>query len=419
MLKPAYIVIDFETAEGNHGSTEFYRTAFRVTSASFSWIDQHGKIRSEFIQGENACGYFLERVADAKIPIIAHNAQFEMGVLKCRFPALAGTFVWLADTMRLVQNFDNGGDRFAFESLPPLSLDEQLEQLERESKISGLAEGTKSKKKKGPEFLAGLGLTKAVRRILKRPNHKETAHTWIRENVPEAKNKKPGRFLNRLPYELLKAYNIGDTEETLRLYVYITDFFKSINFDWRRDHALYFNSVRLLVDAKIRGVSVDRQRLEIYRARVAEEIAGIGHGFTSRFSEQIKSVERGKLLNAVRKRKTLKGRKRIVRRVKNDPVYYSKEIRFNVGSNKQLESLFVSQLGLQAKFRTAKGAPAFRSAVLDSWGEGGTMLKARRKRLLVLKQAEALLALSAYDNRWHLDLKACGTTTGRFSGGQH
>lgn len=389
-----------------------YRAAFRVVSAAFSWLDQHGKITSEYVEGENAVYYFLERIVKAKIPIVAHNAQFEMGVIKCRFPDLSDLFIWLADTMRLVQNYDNGGDPFALETLPPMSLDEQLELLE-----SGGGEG-KGKGKK-PKSISGLSLVKAVKRILKRSDHKEKAHKWIQENVPEAKNKKPGRFLGFLPPALLQEYNIGDTEETLRLYVFLTDFFKSINFDWKRDHAFYFNSVRLLVAAKIRGVLVGRERLKIYRDGIEKEIEEIGLAFTTKFADPIRLVERGRLLNQIRKRKTFKGRKNVLRRSRTCSIYHSKEIRFNVGSNKQLESLFVDQLKMPIRFITAKGKPAFRSAVLDSWGEGGTMLKTRRKRMLVLKQSESLIALSEYDGRIHWDLKAAGTASSRFAGGQH
>jgi hypothetical protein len=406
---PAFIVVDFETAEDKHASTEFYRPAFRVVSCAFSWLDQRGQIRSEYTEGENATYYFLERIAKHRIPIIAHNAQFEMGVVGCRFPALAGQLLWHADTMRLVQNYDNGGDDLALETLPPLSLDQQLELLE-------ITEGEGAGE---PKSLAGLGLSKCVQRILRRPDHKQRAYKWIRENVPECKGKKEARFLNRLPPEMLKVYNIGDTEETLRLYVFITDYFKSIGFDWRRDHALYFNSVRLLVSAKVRGVPVERAQLQANREGVSKEISDIEDAFRARFVEPIGRVERNRLLAEVRERKTLKGRKGFVRRVRRDSDYFVDKVRFNIGSNKQLEALFVNQLGMRPKFRTDKGAPAFRSAVLGQWGDGGLMLQKRRKRLLVLKQTESLLDLSAFDSKWHVDLKACGTSTGRFSGGSH
>jgi DNA polymerase I-like protein with 3'-5' exonuclease and polymerase domains len=104
-------------------------------------------------------------------------------------------------------------------------------------------------------------------------------------------------------------------------------------------------------------------------------------------------------------------------RAKDNKNKYDVHVRFNVGSNKQLEMLFCGELGMVAQFKTEKDSPSFKSCFLHQWGDGGTILAKRRKRLLVLKQAQALYELSAYDGRWHMDLKACGTATGRFAGG--
>jgi hypothetical protein len=38
--------------------------------------------------------------------------------------------------------------------------------------------------------------------------------------------------------------------------------------------------------------------------------------------------------------------------------------------------------------------------------------------MLVLAQIDSLLELSEADGRWHIDLKAAGTVTGRFAGGR-
>jgi hypothetical protein len=405
MFKPPYVVLDVETSENGRGSTEFYRPNFRVDSMAVSWYEGD-VIKSSFIEGEPLIGDCLKELALRKIPIVAHNAQFEMGVFKCRFPDYKP--IWHADTMRLVQVYDNGGDKGAFEVLK--TFDDQLDAIE------GADDDAKEKK----TYLAGLGLVKACYRILNLPDHKTEAHTWIRENVPEwKKGKKEGGFLNFLPKDLLERYNVADTERTLLLYKHITDYFTKINYDWRKDHRLYFSSMHQVVDAKIRGVPIDRTNLETYRQSVEFEISEIGRSFTSDLSNPIAAVERGRLVKRIGKLKTFRGRKRYVARVKRDGGLYDKDLRFNIGSNKQLAALFIDQLGMEAKFKTAKGAPSFRSAVLGSWGEPGERLKTRRKRLLVLKQTEALLELSAFDGRWHVDLKMAATSTGRAAGGSH
>ena len=98
---------------------------------------------------------------------------------------------------------------------------------------------------------------------------------------------------------------------------------------------------------------------------------------------------------------------------------WDEHVRFNVGSNHQLRMIFVDILKMVPKFLTDKGSPSFKSPALPQWGEGGMLLGKRRKRLLVLKQATNLLILSGYDGRFHLDLKACGTSTGRYAGGTY
>ncbi len=415
------VCLDFETVEllpdgATKASTEAYRENFRVDSAAFSWYDDVTQsIKSLFIRGEAAVAVELAKLAEAQTPLIAHNIQFEILVSRCRFPSLR--LNWWADTMRLVQNYDNGGDKFAFEKVE--TLDDLLDAAARtegtDSGVSGNARRTKAIP------ISGLGLVKSVRRILPKEfhDHKREAHDWIRANVPGAKKGKEGQYLNFLPLDILERYNIADTENTLRLFRKITAEFAQLKFEWEPDHNLFLRSVDKIVDAKIRGVRVSRGSLDEYRSQVEKEINQIAVEFRAKFEKEVVEIERQKTLAAVRKRKTLKGRKKYLKKIRTDEAARKKDIIFNIGSNHQLAALFIGQLGMQAKFKTAKDGPSFRSAVLDQWGDGGGMLKKRRKRLLVLKQCESLLALTEHDGRWHCDLKAAGTSTGRYSGGSH
>lgn len=400
--RPPFIVVDFETVDDDGPSLEMWRSDFRVISMAASWLDRNGEIKSDFMRGECAVEHFLSRTAGIRLG--AHNIAFEMGVAKCRFPELK--LDWAFDTMRLVQVADNGGDKFALEK--PLTLDDQLDALEHDDE-----EDSK------PESIAGLGLVKSLRRVLNQSDHKEPHYKWLRENVDGCKRGREWQFLDRLPPDRLRAYNVGDTEAALKLYVHLVDYFASIGYDWRLDHQLYLSTCRYVVDAKIRGVAVQREALEQYRGDLEREIEGIGRAFSERFSEAIKQVERARLLVEVKKRKTLRGKRGIVSAFRLGKPTVLRSVSFNVGSNKQLASLFVDVLGMRAKFETAKGAPSFRSAVLSQWSSGGEMLKTRRKRMLVLKQCEALLALSAIDGRWHMDLRVAATATGRAAGGTH
>lgn len=417
--KPPYIVFDYETGEVQANgttvaSTEAYRRNFRVLSCAFGWLDATGNFASRYFKGEHDVGEFLARIAEQQIPLVAHNIQFEKLVTKCRYPELYDKLIWHADTMRLVQNYDNGG--------PDVFIQEQI-YTDLDEMILALEDGEQVVK---TVSLSGLGLAKASRRILNLEDHKKEAYDWIRTNVPEwSKGKKEGQFLDRLPDDVLERYNVADVEVTLKLYEFITKKFAVEGFDWTLDHDLFLGTAELVVDSKIRGVPVNRKALASYIIDVQNEFDRIGVQFLDRFAEPIKEVERLKLLKRIRKLKKLKGRKNYVKKYRAGHVKALEEIKFNPGSNGQLEMLFCGVLGIEPKFRTKeskkfpKGQPAFKSAVLSQWGDGGEILLKRRKRLIVLKQAMALYALSDYDDRWHLDVKLAAAATGRASGGSH
>lgn len=400
------IVFDVETVElqpdgSTRASTEYYRENFRVLSCAFT-ERVNGEVCSWYVDGEDTVREELTRLGNR--PLIAHNIQFEMGVCKCRFPTLSLNFY--CDTMRLVQNYDNGGADDDFERivLDPEDFDE--DELAEEANI-----------KYKP--LQGFGLVVSCKRILGLDDHKKEAHDWIYANVPEARKGKAGQYLDRLPRDILERYNVLDTERTLALYEHITESFARSDFDWGFDHGLYLSTVVYVVDAKIRGVLVERDRLLLYGEQVVKEMEAIAAAFQQRYAAEIAKVERTKLLEEIRTRKTLRGRKKYIQRVRNKEKAYHEDIAFNVGSNDQLAMLFVNVLNMVPKFFTATGKPSFKSTMLSQWGDGGEMLGKRRKRLLVLKQVCNLLKVSEYDARYHIDLKCAGTSTGRAAGGNH
>lgn len=417
MYKPPYLVFDYETELSGEASTEMYHPEFYISSCAFCWKDQKGEYKTHFISGpgtENKVRAFLEK--SIGIPLVTHNEQFERAVTQCRFPGLDEKLNWHADTMRLVQVFDNGGGEFQF---LPLTYDEQLDFFLAEFD-TGKDKVAKKTKKPTQKFVGGLGLKNAAMRLLGVEDHKKKAHAWLRENVEGCRKGNEGSFLHALPEDLLRDYNIADVITTARLYDFTTSEFSRLGFDWTVDHALYRSTLEHIVRAKIQGVIVKREELAKNVEALREEIRGIELGFAERFATEIRGVERNRLLSRIRKLKTLRGRKAYLKRLRTgDSELFADEIQFNVGSNKQLADLFVVELGMQPKFLTDTGQPAFRSAVLDQYGEGGTVLKTRRKRMLVLKQSEALLKLSEYDGKWHCDLKMAACSTGRMAGGSY
>ena len=424
-FKPALVVIDYETALlTGEASVEFYRDDFRIDSMAWSYRDANNEIKSGFVEGEDRIAKILERLVDDGVPIWAHNVPFEMGCTMCRFPELEKKMRWGGDTMRLAQNFDNGGRDYQREEVP-LTFEEELDKLMTE------AEGEEYEREE-TTYKKGLSLVACTNRILPRKHHghKKEAHDWIRENVKECGAKgRVGKFLNRLPYPIMKRYNIGDTETTLALYEFITDHFSGIGYDYRMDHALYMNSVRMIVVAKIGGAEVRREALAETVALLEQEVIDIEQAFLKKFDTQIQQLEAKRLeewcggcrtdAGQLKRRNAAIADRELIDPYKRDPDNnkWDKNVRFNVGSNKQLTRIFVGALGMKPVFLTDKGSPSFKSCFLSQWGEGGLILKTRRERLLVLQQAKSLYELSEYDGRWHLDLKACGCSTGRYSGG--
>lgn len=398
------VAFDFETVKllpdgSKVASPDFWHPDFRVDSCAFTWREGD-KLQSLFIQGEDAVGEQLKKHAAAGDEMICHNMQFEYGVTYCRYPGLE--LNWHADTMRLSQNYDNGGGKDDFD-------------WDLENEFS-LVPGDKPKLKRVP--LEGLGLVKCVRRILSDPeDHKKEAHDWIFTNVPGVKTQKQaGNHLDKLPLDILERYNVADTEATLRLYEYITAAFARDGYDWKLDHSLYIPAAQRIAMSQKRGIRVERTKLTSFRDDTIKEIAEIEASFLRDFAKEIGQLELDRAVNWILAPKTTNGqRKRFLAWTEGKPAAL-KAIKFNSGSNKQLSELFVGHLGMVPKFFTKKGAPSFKSAHLFQWGSGGQTLLNRRKRLIVQKQADAILIQSAYDGRLHVQLRACGTRTGRFAG---
>lgn len=364
--------LDFETS-----GLDFWSPNFQIKSVAVSYRNESGDLVSRFT--ETNIRRWLEQLHERQTPVIVYNAGFELGVLKCCFPDLKLNIV--ADVMRLVQVYDNGTrDYHIF-----------LEDMDDED---------------AEEVDDGFGLKVAGPRILGSSfnDTHEAAYAWIREHL-DVKRGKEGAFLGSLPGALLRDYNCGDTENTLKLYEKITGEFKRMDYDWHPDHSLYMNVTRLIVDSKIRGVRVDREKLAAYAVQVEAEIQEIEKKFCNALAGPIEEVQRLKLEEVKAKYKTEKGRAG------------AKVDEFNCGSNKQLAMLFVTVMKQPVQFTSATGQPSFKKAHLHTWGEGGEILLARRQRMLVLKQTQNLLKLTEPDGRWHVGLKSVGTSTGRFAGG--
>lgn len=404
---PSIVAFDVETAlTDGTPSVDYFRGDFRVISAAFAWRGQNGDMRTLYTEGEDETVEFLKRIQVAGIKVAVHNYQFEYGVCVHRFPGFEGCITH--DTMRLTQVADNGGKRAAYQP-QIVTYDDMLDAID--------GGGPKQQSN-------GLGLVAAASRWLPEEwqNHKAPYHTWLRVNAGVKKGQE-GANLTALPPDMLEAYNVADAIVTLLLFERLTEEFESIGYDYSLDHELYKSTARMVANAKGAGARVDTQTLTEYVAQVEAEVAAIEQGFRDRFNAEIERIEAAAHTVYVGKVKTEKARAR--RRAQD-------QSRFNVGSNKQLAQLFINTLGFVPKFVTKEPkanpnkprkkefvpSPSFKSAHLSTYGDGGELLIKRRKRLLVLQQARSLLKLAAHDGRWHPDMRACGTATGRMAGGR-
>lgn len=402
-MKPSIVSVDFETSGLN-----YWEPDFRVLSAAFAWSSDDGRIKTRYLVGEDEIGVQINIIRDMGIRLCAHNYSFDGACLLYRFNQ-----PWAhddVDTMRLVQVYDNGGRDV--KSTGPMSLEDELASLTGDLKIK-----------------TGLGLESAVTRLLPKEfhDHKQPYYKWLRDNAGVKKGQE-GANLGKLPDDMLESYNTMDAILTLMLYNKITEE-SAGKYDWTYDHRLHIAACERIVRAKARGIAVDRKLLEENAANVRDEVVSIEQGFVDKYQQHIGDIEARRWEDWVNAPKTERGREQ--RASKPMP----EDLKFNPGSTKQLAELFIDKLNIQPTFYTKESKaskkaretdpdrapftpqPSMKASHLPSYGEGGKMLSTLKKRRLVLLQEEKLLELSAKDGRFHHDLRACGTKTGRYSGG--
>ncbi len=373
------VAIDLETVNGK-GKSDFrwWAPGFTIQSVALSWM-QDGKIVSWFAHQPAEIDAVVKRLHDKQIKLVVQNLAFEKGVLDTLYPQYP--LNWYADTMRLAQLWDNGGDW-------------------RDQKFIG----DDLDEENSPQL--GISLEAIASRILQRDfhQHKNQRDDYLR-SVGVKKNF--GGHIHLLPPDILKEYNIADTIVTLELY---NELAPKLHPVWEKDWPLYYNRVHHMNAAYRRGILIDTVKLRRVIKAIDKEISTIDAEFRQKYSEQIKKWASDRDL---------------------DPNT------FNITSNKQLSELFIQYLGLKPGHTTKKGEeavknreltleeaclkyPSLASKHLGDWGEAGLHLKLRKKRMLVLSQALSTLEMAKMGGkRAHPEVKSSGTRTNRVSGGAY
>jgi DNA polymerase I-like protein with 3'-5' exonuclease and polymerase domains len=353
MQENTVVAIDFETT-----GLAVHRPGFKVVSLAISWGNRGEKVQSEFFNTPELIDAALVRLQGKKV--IVYNIGFEKLVLDVHYPHIK--LDYYADVMRL----------------------SQLRGIPVESKDPGQS----------------LGLKATTARFLPhKAGYEKKYYQWLRDNL-QVKPGKEGAFLSQLPEYMLKAYNCEDTECTLALFWYFTDFFASEGYNWQLDNDLYMSLVQFAIAGEINGISVDKHQLESYIEHVNDDVDSQDSKFMFKYRQEIANVR-----EQLRLKLQAKFKKKIVTEAPG----------FNITSKKHLEALFCGQLGLNTPIKTPKGSPSFKDSHLSHFGEGGLMLAKRGKMLIAKSHAKALIAVSEDDGRFHAKLRVCGTRTGRLA----
>lgn len=403
--KDIIIAIDYETADDRGASYQFFRKDFRIFSVSTTWRNpSNNEMESYFTNKQDEIKELLTFLSTSGHKIVAHNLPYEMG---CTHATYGLTLNWYADTMRLSQLRDGGGDEFAVTT--ELTIEQEM--------AIELGEVTEKDIVKGKK---GLSLEACAMRFLDdegRHSHKHEAHSWLEEHHGIKKNH--GRFLDLLPYEQLKQYNIADTEVTLLIYETQVEYFKSINFNWHKDNLFYLTRAKYMTGAYHRGLCIDQRALLDYIYEIEAEIEAINQKFRTMFKKEIELVERRRFVDSLMRACRMKTPRGTYNRIfKTCKGKYPEEYTFNINSANYLKLLFCDVLGMNPQFLTPKGSPSFKASHLSQWGEGGLILQKRKKRMLVLTQCINTFLDSLHDEKTHPGIKISGTRTNRVAGGR-
>lgn len=255
-----------------------------------------------------------------------------------------------------------------------------------------------------------LGLGKCVERFLGQ-NHKTKYLDYLVANH-NIKPSKLGENLHLLPPEMAEEYNLSDTVVTLKLFYHLQSMFADLNYDYTYDHGLYASLCRLISKSRGLGVEVDRKLAKNNIISLENSIKDLQDKFTTMFQKEILEIEEENKVAYLAGYKSEKGREKATLRIQLEPEL----VAFNLQSGPHKKRLFMDKLGLFPKYLTKSGQPSFSKTFLSQWGEGGMLLFTKGTLTITLDQLKKVYKRSKDDSKWHIDLMAAGTTTGRCKG---
>jgi len=182
--------------------------------------------------------------------------------------------------------------------------------------------------------------------------------------------------------------------------------------------------VKLFSQAKAKGIKVNLPKLEEYRAQVIQEMEDIDNSFLEQHREGIENIKLNRFKKKLDAYKSDRGKASFTwQKFLGSPL-----AQFNVASSTQLAELIVDtykkEVAVWSHYNDDgspkdSARPSFSTKTLTKWGDDVKHLVKRSKRKKVKEFCDSLVskAQSSESGRWHQDLKAVGTVTGRFAGG--
>lgn len=226
----------------------------------------------------------------------------------------------------------------------------------------------------------------------------------------------------KLPPAILGPYSGGDADAAWQGGHYLWGV--TARFPELRDYhqRVFLTEVRLLAEQQLRGLWVDRDRLENCRADLERNIAASLAAFhehpevtphITAFNEQVRQA----WLQAEPPKHTKKGDVSVrweQWRARERP--WMEQRGFNANSKQQLCDLFYNKLGYKPRKFTETGRAQINKKVLPTLGEPGKLLATYNKQVKALGYVNGMIAQLGPDDIFHPQFNSVGAVTWRLSG---
>lgn len=218
---------------------------------------------------------------------------------------------------------------------------------------------------------------------------------------------------------ILGVYSSGDADAGWQLWKYLSKVCQDFPFLMEYHQREFLTEVMLLAEQQIRGMYVDRPRLQIYHdllaTRIQEAMEGfLNHGLVAPHIAEYNENIRQQWVAKEPPRTNKNGSESV--RWDKWKEHEHKLVQFNPNSKQQLEILLFDKIGNKATKFTEGGRRAVDKKILPSLGEPGQLLN--KYNLLVKERSYVAVALekSARDGLIHPQFNSVGTITGRLGG---